>query len=71
MVSKYRRRDLTVGLRHKDAGLVVQAKQENRQERHTKPGPCPDCGAPGMGDAYYDGNYPDEDPRRCNTCGTL
>jgi hypothetical protein len=31
---------------------------------------CKDCGAPGMGDAYYD-NYPGEDPRRCTACGML
>lgn len=33
--------------------------------------PCPDCGAPAMADAYYDGNYPGDDSRRCNRCGTL
>lgn len=39
---------------------------------------CPDCGAPGMGDAFYDGGYIAEDPQRpgfdtsgrCMTCGT-
>jgi hypothetical protein len=70
MTGKYRRRDLTVGMRHKDVGLTVQAQRKNRRERHTKPGPCPTCGVPGMGDAYYD-NYPGEDPRRCTTCGYL
>lgn len=71
MTSKHRRRDLTVGLRHKDGGLAVHVQQQNRKVRHARPGPCPDCGTPGMGDAYYDGNRSEEDPRRCNTCGTL
>lgn len=33
MTDKHRRRDLTVKLRHKDVGLVVQAKHANRRER--------------------------------------
>jgi len=70
MTTKYRRRDLTIGLRHKDGGLVVQAKQKNRRARHVRPGSCPDCGAPGMGDAVYDPPVPDTDGR-CQTCGTL
>lgn len=70
MTDKNRRRDLTVGMRHKDTGLVVQVKQENRRERHNQPGSCPQCGYPGMADAFYD-NYPGEDPRRCSRCGAL
>lgn len=34
MTDRMRRRDLTVRLRHKDAGLVVQARQANRRDRH-------------------------------------
>ena len=33
MTSRYRRRDLTVGLRHKDMGLTVHARLSNKRER--------------------------------------
>lgn len=34
MIDKNRRRDLTVGLRHKDMGLTVYARNSNRRDRH-------------------------------------
>ncbi len=33
MTDRNRRRDLTVGLRHKDMGLVVHARLTNKRER--------------------------------------
>lgn len=33
MIDRNRRRDLTVGLRHKDMGLVVHARLANKRER--------------------------------------
>lgn len=35
MTDRNRRRDLTVGMRHKDGGLVVYARQTNRRARHS------------------------------------
>ncbi len=35
MTDRNRRRDLTVGLRHKDMGLVVHARVANKRERLT------------------------------------
>lgn len=34
MTDRNRRRDLTVRMRHKDAGLVVYARQANRRDRY-------------------------------------
>ncbi len=63
MTNKHRRRDLTVGMRHKDVGLVVQAKQNNRRTRRTRPtlssaGEYQPLGDP---NASCTGRYPDVD----------
>lgn len=34
MIDRYRRRDLTVGMRHNDIGLTVFARQANRRDRY-------------------------------------
>ena len=34
MTDRYRRRDLTVRMRHKDVGLIVFARQANRRDRY-------------------------------------